>query len=61
MASTMIRRLLQPSSETNSQERALQFLNTHFQSVAHLDDEGTLQRIVDDTRQKTDDLREEVS
>lgn len=61
MASTSIQQLLQPPSTVDSQERALAFLNTHFQSLDQLDDEDTLQRVVDDARLKTDRLRAEVS
>ena len=61
MASTTIRQLLQPPSTTKSQERALEFLNIHFQSLTELEHVETLQRVVDNTRWKTDDLLVEVS
>lgn len=61
MASTSIQQLLQPPSTVDSQERALAFLNSHFQSLDQLDDEETLQRVVDDARLKRDRLRAEVS
>lgn len=61
MASSAIQQLLQPPSAANSQQRALDYLNARFQTWEQLEEEGALERVVDDARREKDELCVEVS
>ncbi|KIJ45675.1 hypothetical protein M422DRAFT_227406 [Sphaerobolus stellatus SS14] len=60
MASATLQRLLQPPSSAKSEERALALINSKFPTLVELEHEDVLQTVVEESRQKKDELAAEL-
>ena len=60
MASAQIQTLLRGPDTAQSQQLALDYLNSHFKSLADLEDQSLLDKAVQDAQSHRDELHERV-